>query len=218
MAAGVPTRRGRRTAPCLALLAGMLAAAPAAAETVVVRGRATLSLHGVSLADVLPVVVYLEPLDAPPPRPPATPRPTVHQRDARFAPRFLAVAAGQTVEMPNDDAIYHNVFSYSKPNDFDLGLYPAGQSRAVSLRHPGMVKLYCSIHESMTGTIFVAPSPWFATVSADGRFAIPGVPPGRYRLATWPERLPATRREITVRAGEAAPLTVALVDAGNAGR
>jgi hypothetical protein len=214
MATRMRARRRRRAAPWLALLAGVLAAAPALAETVVVRGRATLSLSGVTLADVLPVVVYLEPLDAPPPRPPATPRPTVHQRDARFAPRFLAVAAGQTVDMPNDDAIYHNVFSYSKPNEFDLGLYPGGQSRAVSLHHPGMVKLYCSIHESMTGTIFVAPSPWFATLGADGHFAIPGVPPGRYRLATWSERLPSTRREITVRAGETAPLVVALVDAG----
>ena len=214
MATRMRARRRRRAAPWLALLAGVLAAAPALAETVVVRGRATLSLSGVTLADVLPVMVYPEPLDAPPPRPPATPRPTVHQRDARFAPRFLAVAAGQTVDMPNDDAIYHNVFSYSKPNEFDLGLYPGGQSRAVSLHHPGMVKLYCSIHESMTGTIFVAPSPWFATLGADGHFAIPGVPPGRYRLATWSERLPSTRREITVRAGETAPLVVALVDAG----
>jgi hypothetical protein len=138
----------------------------------------------------------------------------VHQRDARFAPRFLAVAAGQTVEMPNDDAIYHNVFSYSKPNDFDLGLYPAGQSRSVTLRHPGAVNLYCSIHESMNGTIFVAPSPWFAVLGADGRFAIAGVPPGRYALSTWSERLPATRREVALRAGEALTLEVPLVDAG----
>jgi len=206
-------RAPRFALAALLLLMGVAAAgSSSAAEPCSVRGRASLSLAGLALADVQPVVVYLEPLDAPAPAPPASPRPTVHQRDARFAPRFLAVAAGSTVDMPNDDAIYHNVFSYSKPNDFDLGLYPAGQSRAVTLRHPGAVKLYCSIHESMTGAIFVAPSPWFAVLGADGRFAITGVPPGRYELATWSERLPTTRREIALRAGEALDLDVALVE------
>jgi hypothetical protein len=184
----------------------------AAAEPGAVRGRASLSLAGLALADVQPVVVYLEPLDGRAPPLPAGPRPTVHQRNARFAPRFLAVAAGQSVDMPNDDAIYHNVFSYSKPNDFDLGLYPSGHSRTVTLRHPGAVKLYCSIHESMTGAIFVAPSPWFAVVGADGRFAIPGVPAGRYAFATWSERLPGTRRELALRSGETLELDVALVE------
>jgi plastocyanin len=200
--------RALALAALLLLAAGAAAAAPPGS----LHGRATLALEGLGLADVQPVVVYLEPLDAPAPAPPATPRPTVHQRDARFAPRFLAVAAGQTVEMPNDDAIYHNVFSYSKPNDFDLGLYPAGQSRSIKLRHAGAVKLYCSIHESMTGTVFVAPSPWFAVLGADGRFAIDGVPAGRYELSTWSERLPTTRREIALRAGEALELEVGLVE------
>lgn len=204
----------RSTGPALAALLLLAGATAAAAEPGAVHGRATLSLAGLGLADVQPVVVYLEPLDAPAPRPPASAaRPTVHQRDARFAPRFLAVAAGQPIDMPNDDAIYHNVFSYSKPNDFDLGLYPAGQSRTVTLRHPGAVKLYCSIHESMTGAVFVAPSPWFAVLGADGRFAIDGVPPGRYELATWSERLPTTRREIALRNGQALELEVALVEA-----
>jgi plastocyanin len=207
--------RARTRASRLALAALLLAAgagAAAAAGPGTLRGRATLSLPGLALADVQPVVIYLEPLDGRAPAPSASLRPTVHQRDARFAPRFLAVAAGQTVEMPNDDAIYHNVFSYSKPNDFDLGLYPAGQSRAVTLRHAGAVKLYCSIHESMTGAIFVAPSPWFAVLGADGRFAITDVPAGRYELATWSERLPTTRREIALRPGEALELDVPLVE------
>jgi hypothetical protein len=208
-------RAPRRALAALLLLAGAAGAAAAAAGApAALRGRATLALEGQTLADVQPVVVYLEPIDAPAPAPPAGPRPTVHQRDARFAPRFLAIAAGQSVEMPNDDAIYHNVFSYSKPNDFDLGLYPAGQSRSVKLRHAGAVKLYCSIHESMMGTIFVAPSPWFAVLGADGRFAIEGVPAGRYELATWSERLPTTRREVALRAGEALELDVPLVEGG----
>jgi len=112
------------------------------------------------------------------------------------------VAAGQPVQMANDDAIYHNVFSYSRPNDFDLGLYPAGESRTLRLRHPGVVKLYCSIHETMNATILVTPTPWFDTVNGRGGYALTGVPPGRYRVSVWSERLPVATRDAVVRAGE----------------
>jgi len=171
----------------------LLLATPARAD---VAGRVTLDLPGTSLADVGPVVVYVV-REGAAPKPPAGSA-TVRQKDAHFVPGFLAVAAGQSVAMPNDDAIFHNVFSYSEPNAFDLGLYPAGETRKVTLQHAGVVKLYCSIHESMNGTIFVAPTPWFATVKSDGTFAIPGVPLGNHRLRTWNEKLPDTERTIEV--------------------
>ena len=173
------------------------------------RGHVRLELEGTRIADAGPIVAYLEPLGATPA--PLAPRavPTVHQRDARFSPQFLAIAAGQSVAMPNDDAIYHNVFSYSTPNDFDLGLYPAGESRTVTFRHAGVVRTYCSIHESMNATIFVAPSSYFAVAGATGEFVIRDVAPGRYKLTTWCERLPAVTREIQVQPGMGA--TVDLV-------
>lgn len=137
-------------------------------------------------------------------------QPKVNQKNARFAPQFLAIAAGQSVAMPNDDAIYHNVFSYSTPNDFDLGLYPAGESRKVTFRHAGVVRTYCSIHESMSGTIFVAPNAYFAVVRPSGDFEIRGVVPGRYRLTTWCERLPAATREIQVDPGKNASVDLVI--------
>ena len=184
-----------------ALVAALaLAGAPAAAEdTGTVRGRVVLGLEGIQLADVGPVVVYLEPAGNGAQRPPAAHR--MHQKNATFAPGFLAIAVGETVEMWNDDAIYHNVFSVSKPNDFDLGVYPSGHSRAVTFRHPGVVRTYCSIHESMRGTIFVSPSPYFATLDGAGRFSIRGVPPGKHRLRTWCERLPDATASVEVHAG-----------------
>ena len=165
------------------------------------RGRVELAVPGVALSDVGPVVVYLEGGGGAP-RPGAAAAPAeIRQRNASFSPPFLAVARGQSVAMPNHDAIYHNVFSFSAPNDFDLGLYPGGESRAVAFQHPGVVRIFCSIHESMNGTLFVAPTPWFAVVDGDGRFAIPGVPAGRFRLRTWAARLPASEREVTVGQG-----------------
>jgi plastocyanin len=194
----------------LALLTWAAWPATSRAEEVSLRGRLRLEVEGTRIADAGPIVAYLEPVDGTPaPLPPAT-IPKVHQKDARFSPRFLAIAAGQSVAMPNDDKIYHNVFSYSTPNDFDLGLYPAGESRKVTFRTPGVVRTYCSIHESMSGTIFVAPTRYFAVVSANGEFEIPDVAPGRYRLRTWCDRLPATSREIQVQPGSAAPLELVI--------
>jgi hypothetical protein len=175
-----------------------------------VRGRVLLTVEGASLPDAGAIVVYLEPRDGAQGlgRPDGTPR--IRQRNARFTPGFLAIAVGQTVEMPNDDAIYHNVFSYSKPNEFDLGLYRAGESRSITFHHPGPVKFYCSIHENMNGTIFVAPSPYFSKVSPEGAFEIRNVAAGRYRLSTWSERLPGAARGIQVRAGETLELELRL--------
>lgn len=174
-----------------------------------VRGRVELRIEGTQLSEVGPVLAFLEPVDGrPTPRP--TGRPTIRQLRASFSPGFLAVAAGQRVVMPNDDSIFHNVFSYSKPNDFDLGLYPPGESRVVTFGAPGVVKMYCSIHESMNATVYVAPTSHFVEVGADGRFTLSGVPPGRYRLRTWCERLPDTSRTIEVGEGAGREISISI--------
>jgi plastocyanin len=180
-----------------AAVLGLALAAQAAAGGEL-RGRVALDLAGARLADFGPLVVYLE---GGPPSSGRSAGPELRQREARFSPPFLAVAAGDAVSMPNDDDIFHNVFSFSSPNDFDLGLYPSGESREVAFGHPGVVKIYCSIHEAMSATIFVAPTRWFAVADADGGFALRDVPPGRYRLRTWAERLPPSEREVDVGAG-----------------
>jgi len=195
-------------ARCAALLLAVGLASPAGAGEL--RGRVQLAVPGLSLADVGPIVVYLDGGDGAPRA--AAPAAEIRQRNASFSPPFLAVARGGAVSMPNDDAIYHNVFSFSEPNQFDLGLYPSGESRTVTFEHPGVVRIFCSIHESMNGTLFVAPSPWFAVVAADGSYAITGVPNGRFRLRTWAEKLPPTEREVTLPAPT--PLDLRIGDGG----
>ncbi len=199
----------------LALLAAAGAARAQPAPTGSVAGRIELGVAGARVADQGPIVAYLDAPEVGAQLPYAVPSEVAEVRQAgvRFRPRFLVVVAGQRVALPNDDPIYHNVFSYSKLNAFDLGLYPQGQSRTVVLRHPGVVRTYCSIHESMSGTILVAPSPWYDVADASGAFEIRGVPPGRYRLQIWNDRLPRAARLVRVSAGEAARAVVTLGDA-----
>jgi plastocyanin len=192
-----------RRAPLL-LLCGLLALFSAGgAGAGDVSGRVSLALEGARLAELGPIVVFLEPEGGGRVAAAAGRRPAIHQHNARFEPDFLVVTAGQTVEMPNDDTIFHNVFSFSRPNDFDLGVYPAGELRTVTFAHPGLVKLYCSIHESMSGAVLVTPSPWFARAGPDGEYRIPSVPPGRYGLRVWNEMLPLLERDVVVGAGTA---------------
>ncbi len=183
----------------LTLAPALIAVAAGAGETRSLGGELTVGVEGLSLRDAGAVVVFLEPEGSAPRVETVGLAPAqVRQHGGRFVPPFLAVAVGQPVEMPNDDVIYHNVFSYSEPNDFDLGLYPAGKSRSLRFEHAGLVRIYCSIHEAMDGLIFVAPSRLFGVPDADGHYAIQGVPAGRYRLRVWSERLPESVRTVEI--------------------
>jgi plastocyanin len=119
----------------------------------------------------------------------APPKPGVteilNQQGARFDPDFIVVPVGSTVEFPNSDPIFHNVFSLSKTRPFDLGYYPQGQSRTVTFNNPGVVQVYCHIHSNMYAAIVVTASPWFQKPTADGSFSFSNVPAGRYRLTAW---------------------------------
>jgi len=202
----------RHLASLVAVLALLAAGAAGADAPASVRGRVSVGVAGVALADAGPIVVYLEAVAAPAPKPGAGAE--IRQHLARFEPGFTVVPAGAPVQMPNDDTIFHNVFSYSKPNDFDLGLYGAGEARTVRFREPGPVRIYCSIHERMNGLIFVTPSSLFATPSPSGEYRVADVPPGRYRLRVWSERLPVWTRDLELRAGEGAEVEIRLLALG----
>jgi plastocyanin len=132
-------------------------------------------------------VVYLESapsLAFPDPEPQ---RATMDQRNETFVPHVLAITAGTTVDFPNSDHTYHNVFSLRGPRPFDLGRYAAGRSKAVRFDRPGVVRVFCEIHSHMSAFILVFNHRYFAVTSADGRYQIGRVPPGRYTLVAWNE-------------------------------
>jgi plastocyanin len=115
------------------------------------------------------------------------PRARMDQRNETFEPHVLAVVAGTNVDFPNSDRTYHNVFSLSKPKQFDLGRYAAGKSRAVKFDKPGIVRVFCDIHPHMSAFILVFSHRYFAVTDDEGRYRIDNVPPGNYTVVAWNE-------------------------------
>ena len=124
-------------------------------------------------------------------------RATMDQRNETFVPHVLAITVGTTVDFPNSDNIYHNVFSLRSPR-FDLGRYAAGRSKSVRFDRPGIVRVFCEIHAHMSAFILVFNHRYFAVTSADGRYQIGRVPPGRYTLVAWNEGAIRESRAIVV--------------------
>ena len=158
------------------------------------------------------VVIYLKPVDAG-----AASRgagsaqsraaaPALRQRDERFSPHVLPIVAGTTVEFPNDDDVFHNVFSLSSAKTFDLGRYARGSSRSVTFPNAGVVQVFCHIHADMSAFVLVLDNPFFVIPDAEGRFVIDGVPPGSYQLVAWHERIKPMSMPVRVDAGRATPV------------
>lgn len=120
------------------------------------------------------------------------------QKNAMFEPHVLAIAAGTTVKWPNEDDIYHNVFSMSETKEFNLGLYHQEKTPLVTFDKPGRVDVFCAIHSQMYCIILVVPNHFFAKVDANRTFTLRDVPPGTYKLRAWHERLPSQVKEVVV--------------------
>ena len=164
------------------------------------------------------VVIALTPVESTP-MPAAGSRAVMLQKDKTFSPHVLAVQAGSLVEFPNADPIFHNAFSSYNGQVFDIGLYPPGTTRSVKFARPGVVRVFCNIHASMSALIVVVASPYFATTKQDGRFNIADAPPGQYNLSVFHERaseatLAELSRKITVGPGGATLPNIVISEAG----
>jgi len=144
------------------------------------------------------VVVYLRNAQ---PQSVAPMRVAIRQRDESFTPRVVAVTVGSDVEFPNDDPIYHNVFSLSRVKNFNLGRYPRGETRRVRFDRPGVVKVFCEIHSHMSATVMVFDHPWFTVPNDAGAFELTGLPAGDRQVTAWHERLGDTTVGVRVELG-----------------
>jgi len=137
-----------------------------------------------------------------PPQPDSN-RPRLVQKNKSFEPHVLVVPVGSSVEFPNRDPFFHNVFSLFEGKRFDLGLYEAGSTRNVVFDKPGISYIFCNIHSEMSAVVIAVSSPYYGISDQSGRVAIPHVPTGRYTLRIWyedalPEELNNLTREVKI--------------------
>jgi hemoglobin len=112
----------------------------------------------------------------------------IEQRNRQFAPHVLAVPVGSTISFPNFDPIYHNVFSLTKSKPFDLGIYKSGDTRDVKVDKPGIIRLGCNLHATMSAYLVVVDAPHYVIPGADGTFEFKSLAPGKYKVQAWNER------------------------------
>ena len=110
---------------------------------------------------------------------------SIAQIDKTFSPKVLPIVVGSSVEFPNKDVIFHNVFSPSKPNKFDLGVYKKGKSKSFTFKHIGHVKVYCNLHSGMYADVLVLQNPFYGVTDKNGNFEIKIEKNGDYELVAW---------------------------------
>jgi plastocyanin len=123
----------------------------------------------------------------------------VYQRNLTFAPHVLAIRVGTAVDFPNDDRVFHNVFSFRDGKKFDLGIYPVGTRKRVVFSEPGVSRLFCNIHPNMAGYVVTVDSPYFSAADDRGTFTITGVPAGTYTYHAWRPGGPEITGSVTLR-------------------
>jgi len=165
------------------------------------------------------VAIWLTPADRAAAVPAAPRRFEMKQRNKQFVPHVLAIPVGSIVDFPNLDPIFHNAFSNFSGQPFDVGLYPPGTNQSVTFRTPGIVRVFCHIHSTMSAIIAVMPNPWYALTAESGQFTIANVPPGEYDLHIFheravPDNLRFLEHRITVPAGGLALPLISISETG----
>ena len=192
----------------LALL--VLALTPFAGEGTEVAGH--VRIGGRSSSTATATIVYAEKLDGDTPVHPAHRK--LVQKNKTFNPPVLAVPVGSTVDFPNEDPIFHNIFSLSRPEPFDMGLYRAGASKSRVFSEPATYRVFCNIHPQMTAVILVLPTSWIVETDAAGAYRL-DLPSGRYRVTAWSERAQPASAEVAVSSSAVAAPDLSLNEANS---
>jgi plastocyanin len=149
--------------------------------------------------DMSGVVVYITGFETEPPKG----IPNLVQENETFRPTLLPIVAGQTVRFPNQDDIYHNVFSVSPIKSFDLGQYKSvDPPKEVTFDKPGLVPVFCNIHPQMISFVLVLENGAFTETEEDGKFILENIPPGRYTINAWKPKTQRVSKEIEVSPGQ----------------
>ena len=173
----------------------MLVALPLPARAVPVSGHVRFVGRAPEVS--VPTIVYAEALDGGRVQPAQF---KMVQSNKTFVPHVLAIPVGSTVSFPNDDLIFHNVFSLSRPNPFDLGLYRAGAAKDRIFAGAATYRIFCNIHPQMSAIILVLPTSYIVEADNNGNYRL-DLPAGRYRVTVWSERAQPSSVELNAGSG-----------------
>lgn len=173
-------------------------------RTGIVRGSINVLKGGKPKADNTGVIVYLENVPGTPPTP--KDHAIIRQREKQFHPPLTVVVKGTTIDFPNEDKIFHNVFSVSRPARFDLGLYKSGTMKSVEMKRAGVVDVYCNIHPDMIAKVKVLENAYYTITGKTGEFRIENVPAGEYPIVAWVQTGDEVRGKVVVTAGGTAEI------------
>lgn len=176
---------------------------------VTLKARVEVNKGGRPVKDASNAVIWLTPIGMglETPRQKSSEIPRLVQKNKQFHPSLIVIPVGGTVEFPNHDPFFHNVFSLFEGERFDLGLYESGTTRFVHFDKPGISYIFCNIHAEMSAVIIAVDTPYYGISDARGEIRFAGVPPGRYSLQVFhtsvaPDALRALSREITIVEGD----------------
>jgi plastocyanin len=204
------TKLLRSTMATLALLGLAMVPEPSVALTPgSVRGHVTIKRGRRDKKDRSNVVIFVQGVPDSRPEPLAQPV-VIDQTDKKFDPRVTVIPVGSTVDFPNNDRVFHNVFSVSRPATFDLGLYKSGTSKSVVFEDAGVVDVYCNIHPEMAAKVVVVDTEHHVVTGADGGFSLDGIPPGTYSLVAWQADGDPFEGQVEVKAGKTTSLDIEL--------
>lgn len=148
------------------------------------------------------VIIYLEEIGSKKDYTFSGKTPVLTQKDAEFIPKVLPVLKGTTINIKNEDKIYHNVFSLSETKPFNIGRRPKGENVPQTFNKSGVVRVFCDIHSNMSAYIVVLDNPFFVTGDKDGNYTISNVPAGKYLVNVWHDNLESPAIEININSGE----------------
>jgi len=136
--------------------------------------------------------------------------PQMKQVGETFVPHVLPIVQGTTVDFPNQDPIFHNVFSLSGTKSFDLGRYPKGDSRSVTFEQTGIVPVFCHLHSNMSAIVLVLDNPFFSMPDVEGQYRIENIPAGTYTIVGWHERSEPVEQQVEVLPGQSVELNIVI--------
>lgn len=132
-------------------------------------------------------------------KPPLISNVIIENSHCHFVSHVQAGMVGDSYEIRNLDPVLHNThLHFEEATLLNVAMPPGGRNIKKPLLQSGIINAKCDAHKFMQGWIAVLENPYFAVTDKEGNYKISGVPPGKYKIKIWHERIPGTEKEVTI--------------------